>query len=158
VKMSHWFPIAAAAVTIATSAGIPPARAAQSSGAADLDPGASQTGKADCAKILWVGGYRVAQPGSCDKPAAQPGRRRRHGYTDKADKQAARDAQEAFKQERKAKREEEKAKEKAERDARKAKDEKAKKCRGLGLPANCDLDNPGHTGGSSPKKTKGRKP
>jgi hypothetical protein len=145
--MSHWFPIAAAAVTIATSAGIPPARAAQSSGAADLDPGASQTGKADCAKILWVGGYRVAQPGSCDQ---KPGRRRRQGYTDKHKKAREREAHEFFKQERKAAWEAQKAKEKAARDARdkkareiKDKQAKEKACRGLGLPANCNLANPG---------------
>jgi hypothetical protein len=137
-------------VTAITAAGIPPARAA---GSPDLDPGAHQTGKADCAKILWVGGYRVAQPGSCPESSGDPQRRRRHGYTDKDKKQREREAFELFRQERKAAREAEKAKEKAERDARKAKDDHAKKCRGLGLPANCDLANPGKA-----KKTGGKKP
>jgi hypothetical protein len=133
--MSHWILAAAVIVTSGIPGLVIPARAGP-----DLDPGAHQTGPADCAKILWVGGYRVAQPGSCPEKT-KPGKRK--GYTDKAKQHQAAEDRERFRQERKAKHDLEKAKEKEARDARKAKDDHAKKCRGLGLPANCDLANPG---------------
>ncbi len=135
----------AAAAAIALVLGIP--AGARAAGSPDLDPGAHQTGPAECAKILWVGGYRVASPGSCPETGQ---RRRRHGYTDKAEQDRRRADRDAWQREKKAKHDADKAKDKEDRDARKAKDHE-KKCRGLGLPADCSLDNPGH---SSPKGKK----
>lgn len=151
---ANWILAIATSVTL----GIPGLLPAQSAGTADLDPGASQTGPADCSRILWVGGYRQQDPGNCPpKARGKPGKR--PGYSDKDKKQRDRKAHEDFREERKAKREAEKAREKQAREDRKAKDEKARRCRGLGLPANCTEPNPGHASGTSsdaPGKTKGK--
>lgn len=144
--MSHWIRIAAACVTLGIPGLVPSSSLAAGP---ELDPGAHQTGPADCSRILWVGGYRQPQQDPCpQKGDRKPGKRK--GYTDKPKQDRAKEEFEFFRQERKAQRDAQKAKEKADREAQKAKDQAIKdkqahekKCRGLGLPANCDLANPG---------------
>lgn len=176
--MSHWVRAAWSSVTAITLAGYTHSSAIAAG--PELDPGQHQTGPAPCAKVLWVGGYRSGiQQGDCDRadPRKKPKKPR---YTDKDKQLERRDAWEFWRQEKaaahqakkdrqeqerkdreakkaaeKAKRDEEKFRrevEKAKEEVRKEHEARKKACRGLGLPADCDLANPGKGHGKSPGK------
>jgi hypothetical protein len=146
------------AVTAACISGIPSARANE------LDPGRLQT-KAECSRILWVGGVRQSSPqvGDCTSAGgihddeAKHRRELRKQVRDLKAKQE-KDAREQLVRDRKLahdltkdRHEREREARKAKQDAQKAKDKADREkrdhdhaCRGLGLPAGCTLENPGH--------------
>ena len=114
---------------------------------AQQDSGHTQTGHADNWRILWVGGYRQqgVYQGVQDDRESQ--RIHREMQQDKKDR--AEDARHTREAEYKHKRELEDSKREQEREKQKEKQDnqkqpaKEKRCKGLGLPANCTEANPG---------------